>query len=317
LTWIHALHSHPSHYLSQKVSNDYPWYIVLDAASHVTTTPIDLSRYPADFVAISFYKMFGFPTGVGALVVANHALSMLKNPYFGGGTVEAVSWDHPSFHVPKSDPAHLYQRFEEGTLPFFEILALEHGFNYIETVGGWSYVQLHTMTLAQQTRTKMAALTFTDSNGHEQALVEFYPKNSTKSFELGPIIAFNLRSFNGSYIGYTLVQKLASLHHIHLRVGCFCNPGACQTALNLTSEDIIQNHQRFNKKCGDGLDLIDGKPVGAIRISFGLSNTSEDCDKWIDFLKQFIRPLPRLNSLNAKDGSMTLASIFVVPFLNF
>ncbi len=32
---------------------------------------IDLSQHPADFIALSFYKMFGYPTGLGALLVRN------------------------------------------------------------------------------------------------------------------------------------------------------------------------------------------------------------------------------------------------------
>ena len=49
------------------------WYVVLDAASYVATSRLDLSLYPADFIAVSFYKMFGFPTG--KLVYPFHHLS--------------------------------------------------------------------------------------------------------------------------------------------------------------------------------------------------------------------------------------------------
>lgn len=41
------------------------WYTVLDAASLVSTSPLDLSVVKPDFVTISFYKMFGIPTGLG------------------------------------------------------------------------------------------------------------------------------------------------------------------------------------------------------------------------------------------------------------
>ena len=40
----------------------------LDCAAFVPTSRLDLSRCKPDFVAISFYKMFGYPTGVGALL---------------------------------------------------------------------------------------------------------------------------------------------------------------------------------------------------------------------------------------------------------
>jgi hypothetical protein len=41
----------------------------LDAAAFAPTHPLDLTAVPADFVCISFYKLFGWPTGIGALVV--------------------------------------------------------------------------------------------------------------------------------------------------------------------------------------------------------------------------------------------------------
>lgn len=41
-------------------------------------------------MAVSFYKMFGFPTGVGALVVKEDFLRSLQRPWFAGGTVDVV-----------------------------------------------------------------------------------------------------------------------------------------------------------------------------------------------------------------------------------
>jgi selenocysteine lyase/cysteine desulfurase len=47
------------------------WLVLVDAAKGCGTMPPDLSRFKADFVAISFYKLFGYPTGLGALLVRN------------------------------------------------------------------------------------------------------------------------------------------------------------------------------------------------------------------------------------------------------
>ncbi len=42
-------------------------------------------------MAVSFYKMFGFPTGVGALVVnLEPFLAHLERPWFAGATVDVV-----------------------------------------------------------------------------------------------------------------------------------------------------------------------------------------------------------------------------------
>ena len=48
-------------------------YTLLDAAAYVPHAALDLTETPFDFVAISFYKMFGYPTGLGALIVRHDA----------------------------------------------------------------------------------------------------------------------------------------------------------------------------------------------------------------------------------------------------
>nr|POE73152.1 molybdenum cofactor sulfurase [Quercus suber] len=45
--------------------------VLVDAAKGCATEPPDLSKYPVDFVVISFYKIFGYPTGLGALIARN------------------------------------------------------------------------------------------------------------------------------------------------------------------------------------------------------------------------------------------------------
>jgi len=41
-------------------------------------------------MVVSFYKMFGYPTGVGALIVKKDFLPLLDRPWFAGGTVDVV-----------------------------------------------------------------------------------------------------------------------------------------------------------------------------------------------------------------------------------
>lgn len=67
------------------------YHVLLDAAALVPTSAFSLSEHShVDAMAISFYKMFGFPTGVGALVVKKSFLAQLKRPWFSGGNVDVV-----------------------------------------------------------------------------------------------------------------------------------------------------------------------------------------------------------------------------------
>jgi molybdenum cofactor sulfurtransferase len=72
---------------------------LLDAAALAPSSILDLTETPVDAVAISFYKMFGYPTGVGALILAPGVAEFLLSrrgsgaggrPWFAGGTVDVV-----------------------------------------------------------------------------------------------------------------------------------------------------------------------------------------------------------------------------------
>ena len=76
------------------------WLVLLDAAAYVPTSPLDLASFPAHFVTLSFYKMFGFPTGLGALLVRHDVAHLLHKDYYGGGTVLA-SISRKNFHIAK------------------------------------------------------------------------------------------------------------------------------------------------------------------------------------------------------------------------
>lgn len=76
------------------------WFVLVDIASLAATNPVDLTRYPAHFVTLSFYKMFGYPTGVGALLVRRDITELLQQTYFGGGTV-TTSIARCGFYKPR------------------------------------------------------------------------------------------------------------------------------------------------------------------------------------------------------------------------
>lgn len=101
----------------------------------------------------------------------------------------------------------------------------------------------------------------------------------------GGVVAFNLLRSNGENIGFVEVLNMANLHKIYLRTGCFCNPGACQRHLNLSNEDL-KNNFNAGHVCGDETDLINGKPTGAIRASFGYMSTISDVDKLVSMIKK-------------------------------
>jgi molybdenum cofactor sulfurtransferase len=93
---------------------------------------------------------------------------------------------------------------------------------------------------------------------------------------------------DGSPIGYAEVGKQAEFHQIQLRTGCFCNPGACQEALALDTDALIEQ-LRSGHVCLDDVDIINGQQTGAVRASFGYTSHPKDVDTLVDFLaKEFL-----------------------------
>ena len=90
----------------------------MDAAALAPTSVISLTEIPVDAMVVSFYKMFGYPTGVGALIVKESFLATLERPWFAGGTVNVVQVPGALF----TRAAKLHEQFEVSIIaPYAEI----------------------------------------------------------------------------------------------------------------------------------------------------------------------------------------------------
>ena len=275
LKWVEDVHNGVlSNIIHDKSTR---WYVLLDAAAFVATNDLDLSVYKPDFVCLSFYKMFGYPTGIGALLVKNDSANVLQKVYYGGGTVD-VSLSSEMFHIKRQS---LHQRFEDGTVPFLSIISLRHGLDILSSIT-MKKISEHVFSLAKVLYNSL--LTLHHSNG--KPVARLYSDTAYDDNDLqGSIVAFNLMRSNGEYIGYMEVLNMAALYKIHLRTGCFCNPGACQRHLALSNEEVLHNYDA-GYVCGGTADLINGKPTGAVRASFGYMSTVKDVETLLLMIKQ-------------------------------
>ncbi|KAJ7949642.1 Molybdenum cofactor sulfurase [Quillaja saponaria] len=263
--------------------SDGQWKVLIDAAKGSATKPPDLSKYPADFVVISFYKLFGYPTGLGALIVRNDAAKLLKKTYFSGGTVAASIADIDFVKRRQG----IEELFEDGTISYLSIASISHGFNILNSLT-ISAISRHTTSLALYMRKMLLALRH--ENGASVCTV--YGSHSLKVCHvMGSIVSFNLKRSDGSWFGYREVEKLASLSGIQLRTGCFCNPGACAKFLGLSHLDLMSNIEA-GRVCWDDNDIINGKPTGAVRVSFGYMSSYEEAKKFVDFVRSCFVSLP-------------------------
>jgi molybdenum cofactor sulfurtransferase len=207
------------------------WLTLVDCAKYLSTKPFSLTSYPVDFLVLSFYKIFGYPTGLGALIIRNDSLKILnKDNYFGGGSVQYIS----PYDDSRVEYKYGIDAFIHGTIPFTTILSLSHGFQLITCTLSYKRISLHTQCLIDYCRNEMIKLTYSN----EQVLCLFYDARSDllnkHGYSYGPILNFNLYNRYGQFLSCRLVQRIAADHNINLRAGTFCAPGASQAYLGMT-----------------------------------------------------------------------------------
>ena len=252
------------------------WDVLLDAAAFVPTNRLDLRRVSPEFVCISFYKMFGYPTGVGCLLVKKSALTRLGRPWFSGGTVNFATVGGTRHLLSPGEAG-----FEDGTLNFLSIAAVEIGLRHLERVG-IDAIQTRVRCLTDWLLKELVDMRH--SNG--RPMVRIYgPLTTTMR---GAIVTMNLYDPAGHLLDYRRVEELAGAQRISLRTGCFCNPGAGETAEGITDEDVAAALAiREDLTLPRFLEIVTargGKSVGAIRASFGIASNFADADRLLQFV---------------------------------
>jgi molybdenum cofactor sulfurtransferase len=251
------------------------WDVLLDAASFVPTNRLDLSLMKPDFVSISFYKMFGYPTGVGCLLARSPALAALKRPWFAGGTVNFATVSGRACILSAGEAG-----FEDGTLNYLAIPAVEVGLRHLGSIGV-EIVNTRVRCLTSWLLQRLVRLQH--SNGHH--MVRIYGPTTADS--RGGTIAMNFYDPEGHLLDYRRIEEMAGAEGISLRTGCFCNPGAGETAEGITEADVRAALELdANMNLARFLDLVTsrgGKSAGAIRISFGLASNFADACRFIQF----------------------------------
>jgi molybdenum cofactor sulfurtransferase len=271
-------------------AHEQGWDVLLDAAAYVPTNRLDLSRWHPDFVALSFYKMFGWPTGVGVLIARRDALAKLERPWFSGGTIVAAFVQREWY---QSAPGHAH--FEDGTVNFLNLPAVEIGLRLLDRIG-IDAIHTHVEALAARLLGRLASLGH--GNGAAAAMI-YGPRDLDRR---GATIAFNFLHPDGRVVDERYVDRVAREHNISLRTGCFCNPGAGEVAFTIARETLVGG------EFGEGMTLDDyiaaiGLPSGgAIRASLGLASNTADIERFVVFAGEFVDLIDVPDDLPARVG---------------
>jgi selenocysteine lyase/cysteine desulfurase len=260
LCWIEAAHEHG-------------YDVLLDAAAYLPSNRLDLSAVKPDFVPISWYKVFGYPTGIGCLIARREALGRLRRPWFAGGSVYLASVQG-DWHTLAPGEAG----FEDGTVSFLQIPDVETGLSWVNGIG-IDRIHQRVMCLAGWLIDRLASL----RHGNGEPMARIYGPANTR--ERGGIVAFNLLDAAGCVIDERAVARTAAAAGISIRTGCFCNPGAGEAAWQLTRK-AVRTAARARPQSVDQYVRLLGLPAaGALRASLGLASNLDDVGRFLSFVQ--------------------------------
>ena len=268
------------------------WHVLLDAAAFVPTNVLDLSRVKPDFVPMSFYKIFGYPTGIGALLVNKSIMHQMKQTksYFSGHniSISTTLGDGQRYLLEN------HEAYEDGTKNFLNIPMVKIGLKHIERIGQ-DVITTRVYCLTGWLLQQMQLI----KHMNETPLVIIKGPKTMENH--GCTIAFSLQDPEGKQYDFRIVQQMANAEKISLRTGHFCNPGSVETAHGITQEEI---EQVFNSdhvvQFGEFADMAAerwNKFPGSIRISTGLATNFSDVYFFISYLESFLnKPASEVNS---------------------
>jgi selenocysteine lyase/cysteine desulfurase len=256
--------------------------VLLDAAAYLPTSRLSLRTWQPEFVVLSFYKLFGLPTGLGALVARRDALARLRRPWFSGGTVEYVSVQNDRHSLLPG--AH---GFEDGTPHFLGVAAVPSGFALLAEVG-MDRLSAHVARLTTMLLQGLLALQHADG----APMVRVY--GPTDGRERGATVPFNVLARDGRVVPYWVVAERARALGVALRGGCFCNPGAAETAFGFEAaaaerclgEGSAEGEFSL-RRFAECMDRVGHTAVGAMRASLGMANDVGDVRRAVDVVRSF------------------------------
>ena len=257
------------------------WDVLLDCAGYVPTNRLDLGTVKPDYVVLSFYKMFGYPTGIGALIARREKLAKLRRPWFAGGTITVASVQHEGWHHLAPGAAG----FEDGTVDYLGMPAVTIGLGHVERIG-IETIRTRTHSLTAWLLDELQRLRH-DEGG---PVVRIFGPTDTD--QRGATIALHLLDPRGRPYDVEEIEVAAGREGICVRAGCFCNPGAGEVAHDITPEDMQRCFPDLRmvmslRECQRAIEDATGKVPNTVRVSLGLASTFADVWRFLMFVAAY------------------------------
>lgn len=254
-------HRNPIYKIAE-LAHRYGAKICVDGAQLVPHAPVDMRPTPSpehiDFLAFSAHKMYA-PFGTGVLIGPRAVFEQGSPEYSGGGTVRMVTMDRVIWDAPP-------HKEEAGTPNIMGVVALVAAIKTMSTLG-MKVVQNYEERLVEYAHTKLQWM-------EGLRLYGGTPLNPTHASQRISVIPFNIEGMHHEDVA----ERLSIEGGIAVRSGCFCAQPYVQRLLHIPKKDMekyIANPSLPHP--------------GMVRASFGLYNTQEEIDEFIDHLGKLIR----------------------------
>lgn len=253
-------------YKIAELAHRYGAKICVDGAQLVPHAPVDMRPTPSpehiDFLAFSAHKMYA-PFGTGVLIGPREFFEQGAPEYTGGGTVRMVTSDRVFWDAPP-------HKEEAGTPNIMGVVALVAAIKTISNIG-MRKVQNHEERLVEYAYTKLQGM-------EGLTLYGGTPLDSPHSSQRISVIPFNIVGIHHNDVA----ERLSREGGIAVRSGCFCAQPYVQRLLHIPKKDMeryIANPYLPHP--------------GMVRASFGLYNTQEEINEFVDHLGKILRLRPK------------------------
>ena len=233
-----------------RVAHKYGAKIIVDAAQLAPHREINMkgtgNNDSIDFLALSSHKMYA-PYGSGVVIGLTEDLKN-KEPFLkGGGAVDLVF----DYDIYWSEPP---SKFEAGTPNYLGAIALYTAMNKLKEIG-FDKIQEHEELLKNRLLDGLEGM---------NRIVLYGTRESDR---LG-VVPFNIDGINYENVA----DRLSYIRGIGVRQGAFCAHTYVRRLLGISDEEA------------QALLSRDCKAAGMIRASFGLYNTCQEVDEFLDTL---------------------------------
>lgn len=213
-----------------------------------------------DYIALSAHKMYA-PYGTGALIGRRDTFETGDPDLRGGGEVDLVTKDAVTWSAPPD-------RDEAGSPNVVGAVALAAAIQQLEAIG-MDTIAKHEADLTAYALNRLGRMERVELYGNTDPAL---------AYERLGVIPFNLRGMSHFLVAAILGYEFG----IGVRNGCFCAHPYILSLLGISPNETERVRLSM-------LDHDRRTNPGLVRASFGMYNTLEEVDQWVEALEKIVR----------------------------